>query len=54
MLKAFNEKEISLIFNVFAKIKDPLVNKLVRIKKLSILKNLIEVSHTNETTQVFF
>ena len=30
------------------------VNKLVRIKKLTIFKNLIEVSNTNETTKVFF
>ncbi len=30
------------------------VNKLVRIKKLTIFKNLIEVSNTNKTTRLFF
>ena len=30
------------------------VNKLVRIKKLNLFKNLIEVSNTNETTKVLF
>ncbi len=31
-----------------------IVNKLVRIKKLTIFKNLIEVSNTNKTTKEFF
>ena len=30
------------------------VNKLVRIKKLTLFKNLSEVSNTNKTTKVFF
>ena len=30
------------------------VHKLVRFKKLTIFKNLIEVSNTNETTKVLF
>ena len=30
------------------------VNKLVRIKKNTLLKNLSEVSNTNKTTKVFF
>ena len=30
------------------------VNELVRIKKLTIFKNLIEVSNTDETTKVIF
>ncbi len=30
------------------------VNKQVRIKKLTIFKNFIEVPNTNETTKVFF
>ncbi len=30
------------------------VNKLVRIKKLNLFKNLSEVSNSNKTTKVFF
>ena len=30
------------------------VNKLVRIKKLNLFKNVSEVSNTNKTTKLFF
>ena len=43
-----------MTFKKYSIKSDYKVNKLVRIKKLTLFKNLSEVSKTNKTTKVFF
>ncbi len=43
-----------MTFKKYSIRSDYKVNKLVRIKKLNLFKNLSEVSNTNKTTKVFF
>ncbi len=43
-----------MTFKKYSIKSDYKVNKLVRIKKFNIFKNLSEVSNTNKTTKVFF
>ena len=45
---------IVMTFKKYSIKSDYKVNKLVRIKKLNLFKNLSEVSNTNKTTKVFF
>ena len=43
-----------MTFKKYSIKSDYKVNKLVRIKKLNLFKNLSEVSNTNKTTKLFF
>ena len=43
-----------MTFKKYSIKSDYKVNKLVRIKKLNLLKNVSEVSNTNKTRKVYF
>ena len=43
-----------MTFKIYSIKSDYKVNKLIRIKKLNLFKNLSEVPNTNKTTKVSF